>query len=73
MILVTGATGANGRELIKLLSAAGEMIRDPRRSVPVALRWVEVVSADFDETQSIRRILWLLTAPIPRSASSSGN
>jgi len=57
MILVTGATGANGAELIKLLSTAGVPVRAMTRRANQALAGVEFVTADFDDPQSVRRAL----------------
>jgi hypothetical protein len=61
MILVTGATGANGIELIQRFSSAGAPIRavarkpskDPN-STPLG---VEFVAADFDDPKSLRKAL----------------
>jgi uncharacterized protein YbjT (DUF2867 family) len=61
MILVTGASGSNGRELIKRLSQIGAPVRamlhkrhDPAND---ALPGVEFVTADFNDAESIRRAL----------------
>jgi uncharacterized protein YbjT (DUF2867 family) len=61
MILVTGATGNNGIELIKRLSSLGVAVRgmvrkrhDRRNGT---LPGVEFVTADFDDPASIRRAL----------------
>lgn len=59
MILVTGATGNNGRELIKGLSTAGAAVRGMVRN-PVAadkLTGVEFVAGDFDDPESVHRAL----------------
>src|SRR5215471_726811 len=61
MILVTGASGNNGVELIKLLSSAGVAVRGmvhkrvehAEESPP----GVEYVRADFDDPASVRRAL----------------
>jgi uncharacterized protein YbjT (DUF2867 family) len=61
MILVTGATGNNGTELIKLLSGGGVTVRgmirkrDGRTNTP--LPGVEFATADFDDPTTIRRAL----------------
>lgn len=61
MILVTGASGNNGIELIKLLSEGGVTVRGmirkryDRTNTPLA--GVEFVTADFDDPASIRRAL----------------
>ena len=60
-ILVTGATGNNGSELIKRLSGAGIPVRGMVRKQPDAsynaLPNVEFITADFAEGGSIRRAL----------------
>jgi uncharacterized protein YbjT (DUF2867 family) len=59
MILVTGATGSNGTELIKRLSTAGRTVRGLVRK-PLALdkvAGVEFVTGNFDDPQSIRRAI----------------
>jgi uncharacterized protein YbjT (DUF2867 family) len=57
MILVTGATGSNGSELIKRLSAAGVsvrgMVRKQHARANDALPGVEFVTADFDDPASV--------------------
>jgi len=59
MILITGATGNNGSELIKALSGSGVAIRGMVRKQPAdnALARLEFVTADFDDLSSIRRAL----------------
>ena len=61
MILVTGASGTNGSELIKLLSQrdvrARGMARRPRTQSDTALTNVEYITADFDEPASLHRSL----------------
>jgi len=59
MILVTGATGTNGIELIKRLSTIGASVRGMvRHDRPAdALPGVEFVKADFNDPASIRRAL----------------
>src|SRR5580704_12192932 len=58
-ILVTGATGANGSELIRRLSAAGvpvrAMVRTRRGG---SMPGVEVVIGDFDQASSLQ---WALS------------
>ena len=57
MILVTGASGSNGRELIKRLAAAGVpargMVRKPHSAATDVLPGVEFVTADFDDAASM--------------------
>ncbi|WP_036327628.1 NAD(P)H-binding protein [Microbispora sp. ATCC PTA-5024] len=73
MILVTGATGTVGRQVVRLLEARGEhvraMSRDPARArLPPG---VPVVRGDFDDGESLRRAadgaaaVFLLDAPGP--------
>jgi NAD(P)-dependent dehydrogenase (short-subunit alcohol dehydrogenase family) len=61
MILVTGAGGSNGSELIKQLSATGAsvraMVRKRRDLENGALPGVEFVTADFDDLASVNRAL----------------
>ena len=62
MILVTGATGSNGTELLKLLSARGvparAMVRSADKAGAVAeLPGVETVAGDFDDDRSLDRVL----------------
>jgi uncharacterized protein YbjT (DUF2867 family) len=61
MILVTGAGGSNGSELIKQLYATGAsvraMVRKRRDHKNDALPGVEFVTADFDDLASINRAL----------------
>ena len=62
MILVTGATGSNGTELIRLLSARGERVHAMVRSrdgtdTIAALPGVELVEGDFDDPASLERAL----------------
>lgn len=57
-ILITGASGNNGKELIKLLVERGVPVRAMSRTPPARPRTgIEFVSADFDELASIRRAL----------------
>jgi uncharacterized protein YbjT (DUF2867 family) len=61
MILVTGATGNNGIELIKRLSTLGAavrgMVRKRRERGSGTLPGVEFTTGDFDDPASIRRAL----------------
>lgn len=60
MILVTGASGNNGRALIRQLSARGTAVRGMvRRPDPMSPSrpGVEMVTADFDDLASIGRAL----------------
>jgi uncharacterized protein YbjT (DUF2867 family) len=57
MILVTGATGTNGQELVRQLSAAGQatraMVRDPAKAGYLKGPNVELVAGDFDHPQTL--------------------
>jgi uncharacterized protein YbjT (DUF2867 family) len=61
MILVTGATGSNGRELLRQLSALGvavrAMVRPGSGRANDLLQDVELATADFDDGPSIARAL----------------
>ena len=61
MILVTGATGSNGSEVLKRLAGSGEVVRAMVRKRPDhgidASPGVEFVTADFDDPQTVRRAL----------------
>jgi uncharacterized protein YbjT (DUF2867 family) len=60
MILITGATGNNGIEVIRLLSERGAALRGMSRNPPDrahASGGVEFVRGDFDDPVSIRRAL----------------
>jgi uncharacterized protein YbjT (DUF2867 family) len=67
MILITGATGTVGSEVVRLLTATGEPFRAMTRSRD--LPGVDTVHADFDDPASLKRVvagvrtLFLLTAP----------
>ena len=59
MILMTGATGTVGREVVKRLSSEGVSVRaltrDPGKAGTIRLPHVEVVKGDFEDAESIRR------------------
>lgn len=59
MILITGATGNTGSEILKRLCSAGIPIRAMQRPgrASSALPGVEIAEADFDDPNSIRRAL----------------
>jgi uncharacterized protein YbjT (DUF2867 family) len=61
MILVVGATGTNGRELVRQLAASGQqvraMIRDPSRAGGISSANVEVVAGDLDQPSSLAEAL----------------
>lgn len=59
MILITGATGTVGSEVVKRLSDEGvqvrAIIRDPGKAEIIRRPQVEVVKGDFEDADSIRR------------------
>lgn len=61
MILVTGATGNNGSEIVKLLAAQNvrvrAMVRDRHRASAIASPNVEIVEADFDCPETLQAAL----------------
>jgi uncharacterized protein YbjT (DUF2867 family) len=62
MILVTGATGSNGSEILKLLAARGVGVRamvrgDGKASGLADLPEIEIVAGDFDDPTSLERAL----------------
>jgi len=62
MILVTGATGSNGAELLKLLASrdvpARAMVRSQDKAAGiVGLPGIEIVAGDFDDPASLERPL----------------
>jgi uncharacterized protein YbjT (DUF2867 family) len=73
MILITGATGTIGSEVVRLLAAKGEQVRAMTRDPSKVARQpgVEVVRGDFDDHGSLAKaaadteILFLLNAPGP--------
>ncbi|WP_433286843.1 NAD(P)H-binding protein [Pseudonocardia sp. CA-142604] len=78
MILVTGASGTVGSELLRLLTHRNAqvraMTRDPARLDAVDALHADVVRADFDDPESLRRAVhgvdcvFLATAPGARIA-----
>src|ERR671921_1636780 len=57
MILVTGATGTNGTEILKRLATddvqVRAMVRNRERASTIALPHVEVVEGDFDRPETL--------------------
>ncbi len=60
-VLITGATGENGRELIQLFAAQNipvrALVRDKTRADKIALPGVELVQGDFDHPETLRAAL----------------
>ena len=84
MILVTGATGKSGREIIKQLSSAGgrvrALVRSPEKAKDIAaLAGVEIVAGDLGKPETldaalvgVERVL-LLSSPNQDSVWEQGN
>lgn len=83
MILVTGATGKVGREVVRQLSAANvpvrAFVRDPERASAVRLPGVEIAAGDFARPESIDRALtgadrvFLVSSADPDQVALQGN
>jgi uncharacterized protein YbjT (DUF2867 family) len=80
MILITGATGTTGRDVVnelKRLGAAGVrvMVRDASKAGFVRESGFEVVEGDFDRPETLDAALWsverafLLTPPSPQTTA----
>jgi len=61
MILITGATGNNGSELLRQLSATGTptraFVRDKRKTNPIGFPGIEIVEGDFSRPETFMRAL----------------
>jgi uncharacterized protein YbjT (DUF2867 family) len=61
MILVLGATGTNGREVVRRLLAAGQnvraMVRDPSKAADLASQKLELVEGDLEMPASLSVVL----------------
>ena len=61
MFLITGATGNNGREIVKQLVAAGQsvriLVRDPQKATDLQALGVEIATGDLDHPETIDRAL----------------
>ena len=61
MILITGATGTNGTEVVNLLATRGvpvrAMVRDVSRAATLRQPNVEVVAGDFDRPETLQAAL----------------
>ncbi|HTD79153.1 MAG TPA: SDR family oxidoreductase, partial [Chloroflexota bacterium] len=82
-ILVTGATGRIGTELVRRLTAAGTPVRalvhTPPKASSLSARQVEVVLGDFDDPASLDRAVagvervFLVSPPQPDQVRLQGN
>lgn len=83
MILVVGATGTTGREVIRLLSAASiqtrAFVRNPAKTILPEFYNIEIATGDLDDVQSIKEALkgidkiYLATPNDPRQVEWEGN
>jgi uncharacterized protein YbjT (DUF2867 family) len=83
MILVTGATGSTGREVVKELMAAGArmriLVRNPDRAVALDGPGVEIAQGDLARPDTLPAALrgvdtvLVLTAPDPAQVELQGN
>lgn len=85
MILVTGATGTNGKELVRQLAAKGARVRALARNRDKATAElggpnVEIVEGDFNRPETLEGALaggvehvFLVTSPGPQMAEQEGN
>src|SRR5258708_3884109 len=83
MILITGATGTVGKELVKRLARRDDpirvMVRDRNKAGSVAYPGVEIVEGDFDRVETLDNALsgadkaFLLTSPGERQLELETN
>jgi uncharacterized protein YbjT (DUF2867 family) len=83
MILVMGATGKTGRELVKILAAMGVQVRaavrDRAKAADMAALGVEVALADLSKPETLAPVLegvekaYLLSAPDPQQVILHSN
>ncbi len=83
MILVTGATGKVGQELVKDLVAKGEQVRamsrNPEKAAEILGPGVEIVAGDLEKPETLEAALqgvekaFLLSDPGPNMAEAHGN
>lgn len=61
MILVTGATGNSGSEIVKQFSAAGvpvkALVRNPEKAAAISLPGVEIVKGDLSQPETVESAL----------------
>lgn len=82
MILVTGATGTVGTEVVKVLASKGEhvraMVRDPEKAASTLGQGVEIVQGDFGNPETFDAALkdvekvFLLSPPSPQMGEQQG-
>ena len=82
MIVVTGATGTVGTDLVKALTSRGEqvrlMVRDPGKAAATLGHGVEIVQGDFGNPQTFDAALkdadkvFLLSPPSPQMGEQHG-
>jgi uncharacterized protein YbjT (DUF2867 family) len=83
VILVTGATGKVGREVVRQLAAADvplrALVRDPLRASHIRLPGVEIAQGDFARPETLDAALegvdrvFLLSPPDPNQVALQGN
>ena len=83
MILVLGATGKVGQEVVRQLAAAGvpvrALVRDPARASHIRLPGVEIAVGDLGQPETLDRALtgvdrlFLLSPPHPDQVELQGN
>lgn len=83
MILITGATGTSGSEIVRQLAATGArfrvLARNPEKAASLRLAGVELVAGDLAKPQSLAAALigvdrvLLLSGPDPRQVEVQGN
>src|SRR5438874_2514766 len=83
MILITGATGTVGKELVKLLARPEEpirvMVRDPNKAASIAYPGANIMEGDLSRADTLARALsgihkaFLLAPPGERQAELEGN
>lgn len=82
MILVTGATGTTGSEVVRQLAAQGSavraFVRDPEKAAPLRALGVDVAVGDLNEPETLAPALegverlFLLTSADPRQVEQQG-
>lgn len=83
MILITGATGHTGAEVVRLVTAKGArvraLVRNPEKADTIAGGGVETAAGDLDKPETLSRALigiekvFLLSTADPRQVELQGN